>query len=496
MCLNLKFFILFCFLPIFITNKDDNEYTEEYYDQYIDHFNFYSYKNLTFKQRYLYLNKDFNHINGSLLFYTGNEGDITSFWNNTGSLFDFAYLVRGFIVFAEHRFYGKSLPFGAKSFDSNNIGLLSVDQALADFAELIRYIFIKFKLNPKIPVITFGGSYGGILSTYMRLKYPNLVEGSISSSAPLMSVAGLVPRNFFFKRVTEIYLGTNRDCVHKIRNGFADIDKNLCDGLHSARNLTKELKLCRILDCKKDGPQLYNWIRNAFVILSMCNYPYPSNFLAALPPYPVKASCHLLKKLSTPMEGIYKILSLVYNTSGLGDKKCFDLYTEYKICADPTGCGLGQDGKAWDYQSCTDFILPSGSDNVTDMFPRLPFTIQQRREYCKATWNVEPRDHRLALNFWGDHLGTASNIIFSNGDLDPWMPGGILKNVSSSIISIVIEGGAHHLDLRGSRGDDTDSVKHARQIELGYIQKWISSSKSGIERESDILDDIITRNDV
>ena len=42
---------------------------------------------------------------------------------------------------------------------------------------------------------------------------------------------------------------------------------------------------------------------------------------------------------------------IVYNSTG--EQSCFDLYSLYVECADPTGCGLGSNSLAWDYQVCT-----------------------------------------------------------------------------------------------------------------------------------------------
>jgi len=75
-------------------------------------------------------------------------------------------------------------------------------------------------------------------------------------------------------------------------------------------------------------------------------------------------------------------------------------------------------------------------------------------------------------------LKLASNIIFSNGDLDPWADGGVKKDLSPSLPAIKVIGGAHHLDLRTPNDADPSTVEDARYKECDYILKWIKNATS------------------
>ena len=90
-------------------------------------------------------------------------------------------------------------------------------------------------------------------------------------------------------------------------------------------------------------------------------------------------------------------------------------------------------------------------------------------------------DYEWALRFFGgyniekDFLAD-TNTVFSNGQFDPWRAGGLNRNVTAdgSGISLYIQGGAHHLDLRPPNAADPATVTEARDIEMANIKKWIA----------------------
>ena len=80
------------------------------------------------------------------------------------------------------RFYGQSHP--TEDMSRDNMRYLSSRQGLEDAGHFISAMNAEHNLTTWI---TFGGSYPGSLSAWMRLRFPHLVAGAVSSSGPLFA---------------------------------------------------------------------------------------------------------------------------------------------------------------------------------------------------------------------------------------------------------------------------------------------------------------------
>ena len=97
----------------------------------------------------------------------------------------------------------------------------------------------------------------------------------------------------------------------------------------------------------------------------------------------------------------------------------------------------------------------------------------------QCTLNTFPHTYAFffftVFEYGGLDLSGASNILFFNGDLDPWKSGGILSNSSSygtDIIAFLQRGAAHHLDLRTPNPLDPPDVVTARAMAAAAFKKW------------------------
>ncbi|KZC07914.1 Lysosomal Pro-X carboxypeptidase [Dufourea novaeangliae] len=428
----------------------------------VDHFSF-SVED-TFKLRYL-INDDWQkESNAPIFFYTGNEGNIEIFAENTGLMWESAPEFGALLVFAEHRYYGDSMPYGNKSYsDGKYLGYLTSQQALGDYIDLIQYL----KSTPQTrlsPVIVFGGSYGGMLSAWIRMKYPHIIQGAIAASAPILQLSGAVECDSFARIVAMDFKMAHPNCPKLIQRSWSTIT-NVTSSDKGKQWLSDNWKLCEPLKNETHIKQLKDYLQDIYSNLAMVDYPYKANFLAPLPAYPVNAVCkHLTNESLTGTDlltAIHKAINVYTNYTG--ETKCLNLNDSTPQL----------DAVGWNYQACTEMVMPTCSNGINDMFEAAPWNFDEYAKDCEKKYSVKPQPNLACEQYGCAFLSTATNIVFSNGLLDPWTAGGIVRNLSSSAIAIIIPEGAHHLDLRSSDANDPYSVVLARKYHRFFIRQWI-----------------------
>jgi hypothetical protein len=149
--------------------KDPSEY---FFEVDVDHFGAAGHSD-KFNIRYLVNDQYWDPETGPILFYSGNEGDIYSFYDNSGFMTEtIAQETKGLIVFGEHRYFGVSYPFEPEvAFTPEHNIYLRVEQAMMDFVELIGHVRTEYHMEDKACIV-FGGSYGGMLAGWLRMKFP------------------------------------------------------------------------------------------------------------------------------------------------------------------------------------------------------------------------------------------------------------------------------------------------------------------------------------
>ncbi|KAG6976098.1 hypothetical protein JG688_00001735 [Phytophthora aleatoria] len=405
---------------------------EKFFTQTLDHFDVGA---PTYQQRYFVCSNHFRP-RGVMFFYVGNEADVELYLNHTGLMWENADEFGAILVFAEHRYFGKSVPFGKDV--TKHMKYLSTEQTLADYAVLITYLKNEWKLD--IPVIGFGGSYGGMLGSWFRMKYPHIVDGVIAASAPILSYFGdEVPHDLGgYSQVTTFTAsaaaGSAENCVPNVRRAWPAMKT--------------------LVDTEEDIDALMEWARDSFYSMAMGNYPYPSSYImngvSVLPAYPMRVACsHLRDTFDEAEEGELELLRAFSKTIGVyynstHDKECFQL----SALSDEDA----MDSNFWDYLYCAELYGPTTTDGVKDMFWSAAWNFTADNANCHAVFGIDAR-----IMWPTVHYAT-----------------GVLRNYSDSVVAVHIEGGAHHLDLMFSNPLDPEPLKAARATETQHMHKWMS----------------------
>lgn len=141
----------------------------------------------TFAQRYWVDSEFATSPNAPIIYHICGEGNCAhGYFLHDNAIF-WAQQLGARLVYLEHRYYGRSLPFSDLS--ASHLKFLTLSNVLDDLATFEKWIS---KQNGWTgPWIVVGGSYSGTLAALYRFEHPDLVVGALAASAPMKSGVGV-----------------------------------------------------------------------------------------------------------------------------------------------------------------------------------------------------------------------------------------------------------------------------------------------------------------
>lgn len=416
----------------------------------------------------------------------------------------------GIGVILEHRYYGTSFPI--PNLTTENFRFLTTEQAMADQVYFAQHVVFPgmegMNLTaPGTPYIAYGGSYAGALVAFLRIQYPDVYWGAISSSGVTEAIYD------FWEYYEAQRKYAPADCVDtqgKLINIMDNIlrsgDNSTIDSFKAAFNATgftynddlaNQIGSLfgywqnRNWDSAVNDPTFFNYCGN---ITSNQDLYNSSSQLASEVPRLIEAGGwgNESSDLMIPMlnwigfsipfftASCDTTLDKCYGNHNASDSK----YTDKSIS--------NYNSLSWPYQYCTEWgYLQSGStvpENMLSLISRL-VTIPYNMLICNYAFNITGPPDVERVNKYGGFNISYPRLAIVGGEADPWRAASPLATLDvpdrlndSSTVSqplILIEGAVHHWDENGLFPNETTPglppapVRNAQAMEAQSVQEWM-----------------------
>jgi pimeloyl-ACP methyl ester carboxylesterase len=401
----------------------------------------------TFSQRYYFDSSYASGPGAPVFFYLCGEATCQPS-SLGGAIAEHAKEHGAYLISLEHRYYGKSQPFSQLT--TENLTYLTSDNALMDAAAFEKFAQSKYGLTGKW--VVFGGSYPGALSAYYRETYPDLVVGSLASSAPVRPEANFED---YDRHVTEV---VGPDCAARMRQVVAQIESVLNDD--TALGAIKAKFEAQTLTDKDDF---------LYLVADMGGMAAQYGYQDRL--------CTLLAS-GDPLDGYAQFTREIFqswNMNALSDS------AEGATSLDPNDYLAVFGLRQWFYQSCTEYGFWQTAYHDASLSVRSArINLAYHNGLCRRLFGIEtPVDTGHIARFFYEPLLKApvSRIFFTNGSGDPWSKLSITvdnpNNVNPALTLKTIAGGSHCDDLEGTTSKDSADLKAARAQLDTLLTQWL-----------------------
>lgn len=450
-----------------------------------------------------------------------------------------ANATNGIGIVLEHRYYGTSLPERAAlgcgtKWGVDELRWLTTEQALEDNAQFVQKMRFDGVADdamdrlraPNTPVISYGGSYPGAKSAFVRVLYPDLFWGSLASSAVVAAIEEF-PDYFY-----PIAHGAQQDCTQALQGAIAWIDEIIAPdpatGQHQpSRNTMEARKLmalfgveqlsniadfANLLTAPLGSFQALNWdpsvTSGAFEAFCTALVGHPSGPMTATPQ--LAARNHKSEAYPAVVRNFAEYIKSHYvedcTSSNMTVDECFGTqdwtaYTNATTLDDVNGI-------AWSFQVCTQWgyfmtappVVPHekrGPHDFRTSGPKLVSTLldlEYTSEMCRKGFaggkhfRVPAHPDVGAINKLGNFSLEMDRLAFIDGQFDPWRPatvhstthayGGARLDTLDRPFKLISDCW-HHCDENGNRTMEPPRIQAIHAQEIDFVQHWLRQWPKG-----------------
>jgi hypothetical protein len=474
----------------------------------IDHFHnesrYEPHSNGTFDLRY-WFDATYYREGGPVIVLESGETDGTGRlpFLQKGIVAQLAQATGGLGVILEHRYYGTSFP--TPNLSTENLRFLTTEQALADvayYATHVKFPGVEQDLTaPGTPWIVYGGSYAGAMAAFLRVVYPDVFWGAISSSGVTVAVYEYWD---YFEPIRQF---APPDCVKATQQVTNVVDNILLKQNNTAKikplkdaynlgNVTDNRDFANVLslgitwwqstnwDPEDNSPEFYYYCRN------MTTTPLydPDDSLRDTVQDLLLAGGYgsnpELENIMLNSIGYFNLTQVQECTKETQDA-CFTTQNATFYAQDDLSQAAW---RSWNYQVCTEYGYIQTGNTPKDILPLISRTLDLKylTSFCKSAFNITTPPDIDRVNRYGGYDIEYSRLAIIGGEADPWKPVTPLadqarkRNSTDDKPVLLMTGGAvHHWDENGLFPNETTPttppsfVVWAQQFEKNFVLEWM-----------------------
>jgi Serine carboxypeptidase S28 len=432
--------------------------------------------NETYLQRY-HVNTRFYAKGDPLYVYIGGESALEADEVCSGFWYDMAETHGAMMLAVEHRFYGQSQP--AERTEVEALQYLTTQQALSDLVQVIRYVAHDSGLmdNDGLEpvVIAYGGSYPGSLAAWVRTMFPTLIAGSVASSAPVEANTDFTQYERIGRRAGR---SVNASCMDRIDPAI-DLVNEMMTTDEGRAKLDAVLQPCVSLsDPMARGTLLYLGMPDVGGAMQY----YLTWSAGRQQDFDSLCDTFADADTSNPLLAMRHF----FNASGLyidrpdSDEQCLYNYFAGAYWYNLNTTVSDDSYRPWLWQKCSAFgyfrVTESPLSGDNDAF---------YEQLCKASFgghSVYPSTDALN-HITGGWDSLASNVFFTNGQLDGWSGLSVLEAHTDDQVAEYIPMASHCEDMYGFNYEGSSAMTQLHQDQEAAVLKWIAQARQVQQRQ-------------